>query len=420
MYKPERDGKGILVVGGGVSGITTALEAAETGFSVTIIEKEPSLGGRVARMSQYFPKLCPPTCGLEINLRRIKSNPGITVHTLARLESIAGGPGNYTARVRMEPRYVNEKCTSCGRCADACGAEIPNDFNYGLDRRKAAYLPHEMAYPALYVLDPSIIGTGDADRCRDACAYGAIDLDMKPVTVEIPAAAVVYATGWTPYDAGKLESLSYGKHPDVITNVEMERLAAPNGPTGGKILRPSDRKEVSSVAFVQCAGSRDENHLEFCSAVCCSASLKQCTYVRENNPDARIYVFYIDIRTPGRLEDFLNRVRADEKTTLVRGKVAKVVPAPDGGALAVEAEDTATGDKTRATVDLVVLATGMKPASEGLPLPGGVSLDSNGFLPSDPGRKGIYSAGCLKRPADVASCVQDATGAALKAIQCAV
>ena len=184
----------ILVIGGGVAGITAAVEAAETGFPVYLVEKEAYLGGRAVRMNQYFPKLCPPTCGMEINFKRIKNNPLITCYTMAEVTEIRGEAGNYTVKVTMTPRYVNERCTACGKCGEVCQTEIPNAFNYGMDRVKAAYLPHAMAFPMRYVMAPEIVKTEDGKRCQDACAYEAIDLTMAPQTVELKVASIVVAT----------------------------------------------------------------------------------------------------------------------------------------------------------------------------------------------------------------------------------
>ncbi|MHB8415546.1 MAG: FAD-dependent oxidoreductase, partial [Acidiferrobacteraceae bacterium] len=191
----------LLVVGGGISGMTAALEAAETGKDVVLVEKSPALGGRVSRLYKYFPKLCHPTCGLEINLRRLKASKRIRVLTLAEVQKVSGTPGNYTVTVSVAPRYVNENCTACGACGDAVSAEIPNPFNYGLNNMKAAYLPFSMAYPQRYVIDPSIIATGEAEKAKAACHYNAIDLDMKEEVLTFNAGAIIWATGWKPYDA---------------------------------------------------------------------------------------------------------------------------------------------------------------------------------------------------------------------------
>ncbi len=408
----------ILVVGGGISGLTTTLEAAEVGYEVFLVEKNPYLGGRVAQLNQYFPKLCPPTCGLEINFRRIKDNPNIKVFTLAEIEKVDGVPGDYDVTVRLNPRYVNENCTCCGDCADTCETEIVNDFNFGMNRCKGAYFPFEMAFPARYVLSPQIIGTEDAKRSKAACRYDAIDLDMKAKTVSLKVGAIVWATGWEPYDAGKIDNLGFGRYSNIVTNMMMERLAAPNGPTKGQILRPSDDKAPASIAFVQCAGSRDENHLPYCSYICCMASLKQATYIRERNPDAEIYIFYIDLRAPGyRYERFYQTIKEDAKVHFIKGKVAEVSEDPATQNITVVAENALTGEKIKKTVEMVVLATGMQPTAAQAKLPADLSYTEDGFIINDFARGGMFAAGCANKPADVVSSNQNATGMALKAIQ---
>ncbi|MEJ2679363.1 MAG: CoB--CoM heterodisulfide reductase iron-sulfur subunit A family protein [Gemmatimonadota bacterium] len=412
----ENGGRGtVLVIGGGISGITAAIEASEAGANVVLVEKQPFLGGRVARLYEYFPKLCPPTCGLEINLRRIKTSPRIRCLTLSEVEKITGSAGNYTATIRRSPRFVNEKCTACGACVDACPVERSDEFNLGMGRTRAVYLPFEAAYPFRFVIDGEVCPGEKCGKCVPACPYDAIDLAMQPETLELDVQAVIWATGWNPPDATQFEGLGFGTHSNVITNVMMERLAAPGGPTGGRIQRPSDGADVGSVAFVQCAGSRDEKYFRQCSGVCCMASLKEARYVRAQYPDAQIYVFYIDIRAPGRQEDFYAASQKDDKLTLIKGKVAKITEAD--GAVEVEAEDTLSGERVRQKVDLVVLATGMIPNGIGITqVEHGPGADDYGFLTSEE-TSGMLAAGCAKRPVDVAACVRDATSAAIKALQ---
>jgi quinone-modifying oxidoreductase, subunit QmoA len=408
----------IMVVGGGISGLTTALEAAEVGYDVYLVEKNPYLGGRVAQLNQYFPKLCPPTCGLEINFRRIKDNPRIHVFTLAEVEKVDGAAGNYEVTVKLNPRYVNENCTCCGDCAEACDTEISHDFNFGMNKIKGAHLPFEMAFPARFVLSPQIIGTDAAEKAKAACKYDAIDLDMEAKTLNLQVGAIVWATGWEPYDATKIDNLGFGQYDNIITNMMMERLASPNGPTKGQILRPSDDKAPESVAFVQCAGSRDENHLPYCSYICCMASLKQATYVRERYPEAKIYIFYIDLRAPGqRYEKFYQTIKDDPNVFFVKGKVAEVSEDQATKAVTVVAENAVTGEKTKQTVDLVVLATGMQPTAVNAKLPADLKYNADGFIINDYEKGGMFAAGCANKPADVVSSNQNATGMALKAIQ---
>jgi len=408
----------ILVVGAGISGLTAAIEAAEVGYEVFLVEKNPYLGGRVSQLNQYFPKLCPPTCGLEINFRRIKDNPRIKVFTLAEVEKVEGTPGNYDVAIKINPRYVNENCTCCGECAAACQTEIDSQYDLGMKKVKGAYLPFEMAFPARFVIAPEIIGTEDAQRCKEACRYDAVDLEMEPKTLNLNVGAVVWATGWQPYDATKIDNLGFGQYPNIITNMMMERLASPNGPTRGKILRPSDSQEPASIAFVQCAGSRDENHLPYCSYICCMASLKQATYVRERYPEAKIYIFYIDLRTPGyRYERFYEKIKADENIFLIKGKVAEVNEDSASRNITVVAENAVTGEKIRQTVEMVVLATGMQPTTATVKLPADLKYSDDGFIINDFETGGMFAAGCANKPADVVSSNQNATGMALKAIQ---
>ncbi len=408
--------KSILVVGGGMSGLTAAVEAAEVGRRVVLVERNPYLGGRVAQLHQYFPKLCPPACGLEINYRRLRENDRIQVHTLTEVESISGQAGDFEVTLKVNPRHVNANCTACGKCAEAVETTIPNPFNFGMDTIKAAYLPHPMAYPLRYVIDPSIAATDEGQKAAAACAYAAVELDQKPETVTVKVGSIVWAGGWDPYDAAKLENYGFGTFQNVITNVMMERLASDDGPTGGQILRPGDGTPPGSVAFIQCAGSRDENHLAYCSGICCLASMKQATYVREQLPNTEAFIFFIDIRTQDRLEQFYETAKLDEKLKFVKSKIALITEDAATGALTLEGEDTRSGEQIRQTVDLVVLATGMVPTTAGLKVPADVSYDDYGFISVDSGVAGIVGAGCIKRPNDVSSSVQDATAAAMKAL----
>jgi quinone-modifying oxidoreductase subunit QmoA len=409
----------ILVVGGGISGLTTALEAAEVGYEVYLVDKNPYFGGRVAQLKHYFPKLCPPTCGLEINFRRIKDNPKIHTFSLAEIDKVSGSPGNYSVSVKLNPRFVNDNCVACNDCVEVCPADRNNEFNFGMDMTKAIYLPFEMAFPTKYVIDGAACHGADCGKCAEVCKYDAIDLKMEAKTMELSVGAIVWATGWQPYDATRIDNLGFGQYPNIITNMMMERLASLNGPTCGAILKPSDDKAPESVAFAQCAGSRDENHLPYCSYICCMASLKQATYVREQYPDCKIYIFYIDMRAPGyKYEKFYEKIKEDENVFFIKGKVAEVIEDPDTNHVTVVAENAVTGEKTKQTVDLVVLATGMQPTASADNLPvSDLNVSEDGFIVNDYEKGGMFAAGCAAKPADVISSNQNATGMALKAIQ---
>jgi quinone-modifying oxidoreductase, subunit QmoA len=407
----------ILVVGGGIAGVSAAVEAAEAGLDVVLLEKSPTLGGRVAQLNRYFPKLCHPTCGLEINFQRIKKSKRIRVFTMATVDAVAGEKGNFTVSVKTEPRFVNANCTGCGDCANACEAEIPNPFNYGLDTIKAAYLPHEMAYPMRYVIDPSVKGTPEADKIAGACKYNAIDMNEAEATFDLNVGAIVWATGWQPYDAANITAYGFGAVPNVITNVQMERLASHNGPTDGKIVRPSDGKEAKKVALIQCAGSRDHNHLPYCSRICCLGSLKHAAYLREQYADAEVDIYYIDIRAHDKLDSFHQKLKNDPQVHFIKSKPAQIVEG-EGGNPMVKGENTITREVYQTPYDMVVLATGMQPSTAGYTPPVTLEQDEYGFIvPAPDSNDGHLSAGVASGPIDVSMSVQSATAAALKAIQ---
>ena len=417
----------LLVVGGGISGMTAALEAAECGRQVILVERSPTLGGRTALLYRYFPKMCHPTCGLEINLRRLRANRNVRVLTLAHVSAVSGQAGDYAVTIQQRPRYVNERCTGCGDCARAVSATIANPYNYGLDQISAAYLPHGMAYPQRYVIDASIIGTPEADKAQAACKVGAVDLDMRTEVLTLNVGAVIWATGWKPYDAARIQPYGYGRFPNVVTSLEFERLADPAGPTKGQLLRPSDGQQARNIAFIQCAGSRDENHLRHCSRICCMATLKQTQYVREayrgqtgaadaDSGGARSTVYYIDIRAIDRLEDFNAMVHADPTVAFVKSKVARVALNAANGNLVLHGVDTEGTHRYASEHDLVVLAVGMQPETDGVQLPDDIVRDSSGFIEGCTSG-GQFAAGAASAPLDVNRCVQSATAAALRGIQ---
>jgi quinone-modifying oxidoreductase subunit QmoA len=399
----------LLVVGAGIAGVTAAIEAAEAGRQVVLLEKQATVGGRVLLNHRYFPKMCPPSCGMEINTRRLDRNPRVRVVTQAEAVSSHRGPAGYEVTFRRAPQYVNERCTACGACTAVCPARVPDPVNLGMSEVPAIRLPHAAAWPFRYVLDREACPDG-CRACVEACPCDAIDLDAQAQEETVTAGAVVVATGWSPYPLEKLPELGGGRHKDVVANVQFERLASAGGPTGGKILRPSNGEPPRRVAFVQCAGSRDVNHLPYCSAVCCLASLKHALYVREQIPEAEVTIYYIDRRTPGRNEDLLERVAALDGVRLVKAKVGSVEPAPEGD-LVLKLEDVEVGRLVEARADLVVLATGMVPGGAGLPFD--LARDEDGFAV---GGDGVVVAGVARRPADVASSVRDATGAAARAL----
>ncbi|MBF0157892.1 MAG: CoB--CoM heterodisulfide reductase iron-sulfur subunit A family protein [Magnetococcales bacterium] len=406
----------ILVVGGGISGLTAAVEAAEVGYSVILVEKNPYLGGRVAQHNKYFPKLCTPTCGLEINYQRIRNNARITFYTLAEVEEITGTAGHFSVRVRQNPRFVNDKCTACDECSKACTTQIDDPFNFGMGQTKAIGRPHAMAFPARYVMDATFAKSDEARKLAQLCPVGAIEPDMEAKTVTLTVGSIIWATGWQPYDPGRVRPYGFGLYANVINNMRFERLSSGQGPTRGQIVRPSDGKAVKNIAFIQCAGSRDHNYLPFCSQICCLASMKQATYIREQYPDAKVTIYYIDLRAMDRYEAFQKKVEADAQVHWVKSKPARIDEDPKTHDPIVMGENTLTGERYAERYDLVVLATGMEPNSATSPIPAAdVRYDDYGFVVN--GQNGIHAVGCSAAPVDVASAVQASTAAALKAIQ---
>lgn len=401
----------VLVVGAGIAGITTALEVAEAGGEALLVEREQAVGGRVLRIHNYFPKLCPPSCGMEINVRRLERNPRIRVLAGAQVTGTERQSGGLSATIESAPQFVKDSCTLCGECSKVCPAKVPDPFNLGKVEVPAIRLAHPDAFPRRYMLTRNACPEG-CQACVDACKYDAIDLAAESRVETVAAGSLVLATGWSAYEVEKLPELGGGIYPDVIANVTLERLAAPEGPTGGKIVRPSDGQPPQRVAFVQCAGSRDVNHLPYCSAVCCLASLKQALYVREQLPEAEVSMYYIDRRAPGRNEAML--ARAEEAgVKLVKGKVGKVQEGPNGG-LVLNFEDQDAAQMVEAEADLVVLATGMVPNAADFDAE--IARDADGFA-LDNHEAHIFVAGVARRPEDVAASVRDATGAAAKSLR---
>jgi quinone-modifying oxidoreductase subunit QmoA len=400
-----------IIIGGGISGITAAVELAEAGREVILIEKESYLGGNVSDFSSYFPKLCPPACGLEINYRRIRSNPRITYFTGAEVAEISGTDGDFKVKIKLGARLINNQCTACGLCAEVCPEEGRSASGKDGNTR-AAYIKSGLAFPMKYTIDPEICKREACAKCLDVCAFDAIHLDAQPAEIEVQAGKIIVATGWKLYDPGRIENYSYGKEKDVITNLEFEHLMSACTRENKPLARPSDGKLPARIAFIQCAGSRDLNHLSYCSSVCCSASLKHALTLAESYPELQTEIFYIDLRVAGRNEKMVKKAESTQRITLTRGKAGRIVRAESGDGLLVEVEDIMAGRRREDSFDMVVLAMGLEANGFGKDL----EYNEMGFF-KDKQAPGIFVSSSCKRPMDVVSSVRDATATALKTMQ---
>ncbi len=419
----------ILIIGGGIAGIQGALDAANAGARVTLVERSPTVGGKMSTLDKNFPTLDCSICIESPKMSEVALNPNIELLTMAEVQSIEGNAGDFRVTIRQDARYVMDACTRCGECVNVCPQIVKNEFDYGMAARKAIYTPIEQAVPGAYVIDvqnclnepPNLL---PCNRCTDACGPNAIDFNMKPKIIERQVVSVVVATGFDLLDPTLLTEFGYGKHPDILTSMELERLLQASGPSMGEIVRPSDGKHPEKVLFVLCAGSRDERLVKYCSRICCMYSIKEA-YQLKDHGIKEVDVAYMDVRAFGKgFDEFYDRTRASG-VRFMRSRPARV--AQDGKAIRVTFENTEEGgSKVEQDYGMVVLATAAIP-SRGTPDLAkllGIGLSSDGFFAStdkDGGfnsstREGVYLAGCSTGPKDIPDSVIEAGAAVAKAL----
>ncbi len=422
--------KKALVIGGGVTGIQAALDIAGGGVPVILLEREPSIGGHMSMLDETFPTLDCSQCILTPKMVEVAQHPLIEIITYSELESLEGFVGNFKAKIRKKARYVDiDACTGCGTCWQKCPTKVASEFEQGLGKRKAIYIPFPQAIPSRPVIDEKNCLKFTSNRCgicEKICPTKAVHFDDEPVIIEEEVGAIVVATG---YDLMPVESFGeygYGKYKDVVTSLQFERMVCASGPTLGDLQRPSDGKKPKTVVFVKCVGSRDpEHHYPYCSKICCMYTAKQTMLFRHKVHDGNAYVFYIDIRSNGKnYEEFVRRACEEEGAQYIRGRVSMVYQ--DGEDLVVEGADTLTNSQIKLKADLVVLATAMK-SPEGikeLAQKIGIGYDQHGFLteshpklkPVETSTAGVYLAGCALSPRDIPDSVSEASGAAAKVL----
>jgi len=417
----EKGSREILIIGGGISGITAALELGYLGYKVHLVERKSSIGGNMAKLTKVFPTLDCAQCILTPRMAEVGRNPNVTLYTYAEVQQVGGRPGNFDVKLRMKPRGVDvQKCRSCGVCAKVCPVSVPDEFNEGLSQRKAAYIEFPQAVPSAYVIDFS--ACTKCGKCEQLCPAKAVSLADQGSTVDLHVGGIVMATGFQLYDAKKLDTYCYGKYKDVITMMDLERFVSATGPTSGYIKR-ADGTDVKKMAIVLCAGSRDKNYISYCSRICCMYSLKQA-FVLKKMLGIDVTVYYTDIRATGKGYEDLYWRDQEAGVSFIRGKVAEVYQNKNGKLVAV-AEDTITGELLEQEFDMIGLATPMVPPSglKELADKMKVSIGEDGFVtekhpkldPVDTLVTGVFACGCALSPKDVRDTVSDGLGASAKA-----
>jgi len=415
----------VAVIGGGIAGIQASLDLASAGVTVHLIERSPYLGGKMAQLDKTFPTNDCSTCILAPKLAEVCRHPHIHVHTLTEVFSLKGKSPDFSLTIRERARFVHEdRCIGCGACAERCPVRLSDEFDLGLSNRKAIYLPYAQAVPMVYTIDPEhclMLTKGRCGNCREACPAEAIDYEMEDRYTELDVGAVIVTAGFDQMDPAGLAAYHHGEHPDIITSLQLERLLSPSGPSGGRLVRPSDGRPPRSIAFVQCAGSRDVRGYQHCSRFCCMASLKQAMVATEHEALDRITICYLDLRTYGKGFDAY-RERAASSVRMLRGRVAEVIP---GDPVRLRAEDTESDERGDITADLVVLSMAAAPP-EGLGRLAGVlgfTIGSDGFIQTSHSggslttdRFGVFAAGCCTGPKDITDSVCEASAAASLAL----
>ena len=425
--------KRALVIGGGIAGIQTALDIADAGYEVDLVEKEPTIGGKMAQIDKTFPTLDCAACILTPKMVDVAQNEKIKIYSYSEVESVKGFVGNFTVSIKKKARYVDEtKCTGCGICTEKCPMKkTPNLFNLGLDNRSAIYIPFAQAIPKVATIDAdycNMLKNGKCGVCSKVCAAGAIDYKQQDQIIEEKYGAIVVATGFNPIKLDNYNEFAYNESPDVVTSLELERLMNAAGPNGGTLLRPSDKTHPHTIVFVQCVGSRDTTDCgkPYCSKICCMYTAKHAMLIRDKYPDTEVYVFYIDVRTPGKnFDEFYRRAVEEYGVHYIKGMVGKVMPQPDGKLL-VRASDLLANEQILVNADMVVLAAAIEPDKSARPLATMLtaSMDTNDFFteahpklrPVESPTAGIFLSGVCQGPKDIPETVAQASAAAAKVI----
>ncbi len=427
--------KSVLIIGGGIAGIQASLDLANRGFQVYLVEKSPSIGGRMAQLDKTFPTMDCSMCILAPKMIECGHHPNVKLLTYSEVKEVKGSVGNFKVKVLKKPRFVDEsKCTGCGICSEKCPAKkVPNEFDMNLGMRKAIYMPFPQAVPRVVTIDKDdclMFQKGVCEICQKFCQAGAVDFDQQPEEITLNVGAIIVATGFDMFDPKQITPFGYKRYKDVITAMELERLLCASGPTGGHLIRPSDGKKPESIAFIQCVGSRDRREWinnAYCSSICCKYAVKDAVLIKEHDPHAMITIFYIDMRAFGRgFQEFVNRAKAEYGIKFTRSNPGEITEEPETKRLTIWFEDNVTRTVKSLTFDLVVLCTALVPRKDADELAKilGIQTDNYRFLkspdlvarPVDTTVPGIFACGyCLgPKTGDIPDSVTQASAAAAR------
>jgi len=432
--------KSALVIGGGIAGMQTAVDLTDLGFEVNLVEKAPFLGGLAARAGRFFPTddcaICIQSPASDVKTITHTSRkcvyrsgfseiPNLKILTNSKVVAVEGVPGDYKVTIEKKPRYVNEKCVRCDLCTAVCPVKVPDEYNANLKTRKAIYMDIPNVHPPVYVIDDSVCKFHECAKCVEVCPTKAIDLDQKGEQITLNVGSIVVATGFEEFDSSVIKEYHYGEYPDVITNLELARMIDGFGPTGGVIVKPSDRKPAKKIVFIQCVGSRDRRYKPYCSSICCMISLKHATLIKSAYPSTDISVCYIDMRTTGREHEYYYERAREMGIKFVKGRPTEISRVPETNRLIVDVEDALIHRFLELDADLVVLAPAMVPAEDTKDLAEilGIELDEDEFFkeynaklrPTETKLRGVYLCGGATFPKDAPTTSLQAHSAAVKA-----